>query len=537
MKTVAGQTDRVVVVGAGLSGLAAALHLAGAGRQVTVLERADHPGGRVGLYRGEDYEIDSGATILTVPELIDEALAAVGQTRESVGLRILEMAPAYRARFADGTEVGVYSDPERMAAEIERVRNSGAAQRYRRLRGWLRGVYEAEFGHFMDTNFDSPLDMVRIPAKRAALLKLVRLGAFGRLGPKVRRLMRDEELARLFSFQALFAGMSPNQALGVYGAIPYMDTCLGVTYPEGGMRAIAEALGRALVTAGGTLELNTEVSSLDYRGRRATAVRTSDGRTLPCDAVVLTADLGSLDRFGLRRRLGLRASPSAVVAHGTIPAEVAARWPVQAHHTIDFGREWDRTFTEIAAGRGRGALMSDPSLLLTRPALTDPTQYIDRAEQHIDAAGHLRDTVRYEPLSLLAPCPNLDASPLDWDRLGPAYLRELLQTLESRGYQGISRHFRIDHLDTPRTWQRRGMLAGTPFSAAHLFRQTGPFRTRNLVRGRDNVVLAGSGTVPGVGVPTVLLSGKLAAARITGDLRHAEPVTSHAEAVALPRTH
>lgn len=122
MKTVAGQTDQVVVVGAGLSGLAAALHLVGAGRRVTVLERADHPGGRVGLYRGDDYEIDSGATILTMPELIDEALGAVGHTRASVGLEILAMAPAYRARFADGSVVGVYSDPDEMTAEVTRVR-------------------------------------------------------------------------------------------------------------------------------------------------------------------------------------------------------------------------------------------------------------------------------------------------------------------------------------------------------------------------------------------------------------------------------
>ncbi|MBF6239540.1 phytoene desaturase [Nocardia otitidiscaviarum] len=525
MRTVAGPTDRVVVVGAGLAGLAAALHLTGSGRQVTLLERADHPGGRVGRYRGPDYEIDSGATILTLPELVDQALAAVGHTRESVGLRILDVSPAYRARFADDAVIAVHADPDAMAAEITRVRGTAAARRYRRLRDWLHRVYRAEFGPFMDTNFDSPLDMVRIPEKRTALAELVRIGAFGRLGPRVRRMLGDEQLSRLFSFQALFAGMAPARALAVYGAIPYMDTCLGVYYPEGGMRAIADALARAFTAAGGTLVVNTEVTGIDYHGRRARAVRLADGSTLPCDAVVLTADLGDLDRFGVRRRRWLRASPSAVVAHGTIPARETESWPVRAHHTIDFGRAWDDTFTEIAARPGRGALMSDPSLLLTRPALTDPTLYIDRAG------------TRYEPLSLLAPCPNLDAAPLDWDRLGPAYLRELLLTLEARGYQGISEHFRIDHVDTPRTWLERGMVAGTPFSAAHLFRQTGPFRTRNLVRGRDNVVLAGCGTTPGVGVPTVLLSGRLAAARITGDVRHARTGTGRTDAVAPSPTH
>ncbi|MFB7878969.1 phytoene desaturase family protein [Nocardia sp. NPDC056064] len=509
-----GQANHVVVVGAGLAGLAAALHLRGAGHEVTVLERADHPGGRVGRYRFADYEIDSGATVLTVPELIDEALAAVGQTRDSVGLRVHRLSPAYHARFADGTDIRVYDDAETMAAEVTRACGPAEARNYRRLRDWLGRVYAAEYDEFMDANFDSPLDLVRSRRSRASLATLVRLGGLGKLGPKVRSYLRDERLTRLFTFQALYAGTVPDRALALYGAIPHMDTCLGVYFPEGGMRAITAALAEAFIAAGGRLELGTEVAGIDYatggRGagtpghRHAEAVRGTDGRRFACDAVVLTADLGSLRRFGLRHRRGLRASPSAVVAHGTVPAEVAARWPVQAHHTIDFGAAWARTFAEISARRGRGRLMSDPSLLLTRPALTDADLFVERADG------------RHEPLSVLAPCPNLTAARLDWDRVGPAYLRELLSTLEERGYTGISEYFTVDHLDTPATWAAAGMIAGTPFSVAHLFRQTGPFRPRNLPRGVDNVVLAGCGTTPGVGVPTTLLSGKLAAERITG---------------------
>ncbi|MFE3322503.1 phytoene desaturase family protein [Nocardia sp. NPDC059195] len=547
-----GQANHVVVVGAGLAGLAAALHLRGAGHEVTVLERADHPGGRVGRYRFDDYEIDSGATVLTLPEVIDDALAAVGHTREGVGLRIHRLTPAYHARFADGSDIRVFDDADQMAAEVESACGPAEARNYRRLRDWLGRIYDAEFDEFMNADFDSPLDMVRTPRARAALTALAKLGGFGKLGPRVRSYLRDERLTRLFTFQALYAGMSPDHALAIYGAIPNMDTCLGVYFPEGGMRAITTALAEAFTAAGGRLVLDAEVDGIDYatrsnrtsdtrangrlsntrkgagsadalegdastpgiragapaRARHAEAVRTTDGRSYSCDAVILTADIGSLPRFGLRHRRGLRASPSAVVAHGTIPAEIAARWPVQAHHTIEFGAAWAQTFAEIAARKGRGQLMRDPSLLLTRPALTDADQFIDRASG------------RCEPLSVLAPCPNLTAAPLDWDRLGPAYLRELLAVLEQRGYTGISEHFRVDHLDTPGTWAAQGMIAGTPFSIAHLFRQTGPFRPRNLPRGVDNVVLAGCGTTPGVGVPTTLLSGKLAAARITGSRAH-----------------
>ncbi|WP_433714717.1 phytoene desaturase family protein [Nocardia sp. CA-084685] len=524
MKTVAGPTDRVVVVGAGLSGLAAALYLTGAGRTVTLLERADHPGGRVGLYRGPDYEIDSGATVLTLPELITDALAAVGATPETCTppLRIHQLAPSYHARFADDSTIRVYADPEAMAIEVARVCGDDEALRYRRLRNWLAQIYRAEFTEFMDTNFDSPLDMLRYPAKRRALATLVRLGGFGRLGPRVSRFLRDPRLARLFTFQALYAGMAPAKALAVYGAIPHMDTSLGVYFPEGGMRAITAALADAFTAAGGVLALNTEVTGIEYAGGRAKQVRTADGRGFDCDAVVLTADLGALERFGVRRRRRLRAAPSAVVAHGTIPVAIAETWPIQTHHTIDFGAAWNRTFDEIAARPGRGRLMSDPSLLLTRPALTDPSLYIDRP------GG------RYEPFSLLAPCPNLDAAPLDWTELGPSYLRELLNVLEERGYHGIAEHFTVDHLDTPGTWREQGMLAGSPFSAAHLFRQTGPFRPRNFPGGSDNVVIAGCGTTPGVGVPTTLLSGKLAANRIIGTVQATRDESPRTSGIVFP---
>ena len=507
VKTVSGPTDRVVVVGAGLSGLAAGLHLLGSGRDVTILERSDRPGGRVGSFTGSDYVIDTGATVLTMPELIADALAAVGATFETTTppLRVRQLTPSYRARFADGSTIDVLADADAMAAEVERTCGPEDAEGYRRLRSWLATLFDAEFGTFMDANFDSPLDLASSRSSFADLRKLLALGGFGKLGPKVEGFIRDERLRRLFTFQALYAGVAPRQALAVYGAIPHMDTCLGVYFTDGGMRSIAAAMTDAFTSAGGRVELGTEVTGIEFDGTRARRIRSADGREFDCDAVILTTDLGSVrPLFGARapRRRKLVASPSAVVMHGTVPADIASSWPVQAHHTIEFGAAWKQTFEEITARPGRGKLMTDPSLLLTRPALTDPELTIDR------------DGRAYEPLSVLAPCPNLVSAPLEWNYLTTAYVGEILAELESRGYTGIATYFTVDKVDTPQTWADQGMLDGSPFAAAHLFRQTGPFRTRNLVRTTANVVLAGCGTTPGVGVPTVLLSGKLAAARL-----------------------
>lgn len=509
VRTVPGRTDRVVVVGAGLSGLAAALYLRGAGREVTVLERDDTVGGRVGVHSGPGYDIDSGATVLTMPELVDDALAAVGADPSGVAppLRIRQLDPSYHARFADGTALRVYADADAMAAEVERVCGPDEARRYRGLRAWLATIFGAEFDSFIDANFDSPLDLLASPTARRDLWTLLRNGGFGRLGPKVARLVHDPRLQRLFTFQALYAGVAPAKALGVYGAIAHMDTSSGVYFPDGGMRRVAEAMASALTAAGGEVRLGAEVVAIDYRDGRAELVRTADGASFGADAVVLTVDLGSAPALLPRRRLPRRRarhSPSAVVAHGTVPVEVAARWQGSGHHTIDFGDAWARTFAEITARPGRGKLMGDPSLLLTRPACTDPGLRLTR-----DGAEH-------EPLSVLAPCPNLRSAPLDWAALGGPYVRELLTVLEARGYPGVAEHFRVDVIDTPSTWAARGMADGSPFAAAHTFAQTGPFRRGNLDTGAENVVLAGCGTTPGVGVPTVLVSGKLAATRILG---------------------
>ncbi|WP_420910847.1 phytoene desaturase family protein [Rhodococcus sp. OK519] len=510
MRVVPGPTGRVVIVGAGLAGLSAALHLRGSGHDVTVLERSDHPGGRVGTYRFDDHVIDNGATVLTMPELVRDALAAVGADFDTTTppLRLHQLSPAYHARFSDGSSIDVYSDPDRMVAEVTRACGPAEARRYLDLRRWLARVFDAEFDTFIDANFDSPLDLFSSRASATDLVRLIAAGGFGRLGGQVAKRIADPRLRRIFTFQALYAGVAPAKALAVYGAIAHMDTSMGVSFPEGGMRSIAEAMVGALTAAGGRIHFGTEVVGLDRSDDRVRAVRTARGGSFDCDAVVLTPDLPIVDDLlGSRRPRRFRISPSAVVLHGTVPCATAAGWGAPHHHTIDFGAEWERTFAEIAARPGRGRLMSDPSLLLTRPAVTDPSLRI------------VRDGVPHEPLSVLAPCPNLDSAPFEWNALTGPYAREVLRTLEQRGYHGITDAYVLDHIDSPATWAARGLAAGSPFAPAHVFRQTGPFRRRNLGRHPVNVVLAGSGTTPGVGVPTVIVSGKLAAERIHGRRR------------------
>ncbi|MGH3613508.1 MAG: phytoene desaturase family protein [Pseudonocardia sp.] len=503
IRTVPGRTDHVIVVGAGLAGLSTALHLLGAGRRVTILERAAHPGGRAGRLdlsteRGT-FLVDTGPTVLTMPSLLAEALGAVGEEL-SGRLDLIPLDPAYRAHFADGSTIDVHSDGAAMEAEVRRVCGADAAAGYRRMRHWLTQLYRAEIDSFIGANLDSPLDLLG-----PDLVRLAALGGFGRLGRRVERLLPDERLRRIFSFQSLYAGVPPHRALAAYGVIAYMDTIGGVFFPMGGMRAVGQGLADAAVVAGAEIVYGRTVTGLERRGARVIAVRhgaTGEGgptERLACDAAVLTPDLPVVHQLigrAPRRPVRLRYSPSAVVLH----AGLTGTHPELAHHTISFGGAWRRTFREII---DEGRLMSDPSLLITRPTATDP----GLAPEGSDL------------LLVLAPCPNTDTGALDWARIGPAYRDELLGVLATRAHPGLpdlTGEIEISRLVTPAHWTADGLAAGTPFSAAHTLAQTGPFRPRNLVRGLENVVLAGCGTTPGVGIPPVLISGRLAAARITG---------------------
>ena len=489
MRTVPGRTDRVVVVGAGLAGLAAALRLRGAGREVTVVERGAGPGGRAGVVTRDGYVLDTGPSVFTAPEVLEDAFAAVGD-KLADRLTLLPLETTYRAQFADGSALDVHADPDRFAAAVEELCGPAEAAALRGYLAELAELYRLQLTTFIDRNLDSPLDLLG-----PSLLTLARRGGFGRLWNHVARRFADDRLRRLFSFQALYAGVSPFRAIAAYAVIAQLDIGAGVWHPVGGIGAVPRALAGSAADAGVQLRYGAEVRELVTSAGRVTGLRLADGETLPSDAVVVTADAPHRLVPGLRGPRRPVYSPSCVALHLGVRAPLEG----QAHHTISFGAAWREVFDELTRD---GRPMSDPSLLVSMPSATDRSLAPEGGQV----------------LSVVAPTPNLDRAPgIDWRALGPRYRDELLATLEARGWTGLSGAIEVEELATPLDWAAQGMAAGTPFALAHTFGQTGPFRPSTLPRsGPDNVVLAGSSVQPGVGVPMVLMSGRLAAERITG---------------------
>jgi phytoene desaturase len=281
----------------------------------------------------------------------------------------------------------------------------------------------------------------------------------------------------------------------VFSVITYMDTVEGVLFPTGGMHEIAVGLARAAEDAGVTLAYSSPVTRIE-RGPDGvvSGVRVGGGDRVGADAVVCNADVAAT----YRTLLGI--APPRVVARGTYSPSCAlwiagvrgALPPRAAHHNLHFGRAWRDAFSTLLDD---GRRMPDPSILVTSATATDPGLAPDGGTT----------------LYALEPVPNL-AGPLDWAVEGPRAQADLRARVGELGYPVDD--VVVERFLDPPAWAAQGLERGTPFSLAHQFFQSGPFRTRNVDDRVPGLVLVGMGTVPGVGIPMVLVSGQLAADRV-----------------------
>ncbi|MBB2914592.1 phytoene desaturase [Streptosporangium becharense] len=484
--------SRVVVIGAGLGGLAAAVRLAAAGRDVTVVEAGRVPGGCCGTASLGEYRFDTGPSVLTMPDVLAGVFAAAGEDMET-WLPLRRLDPYYRLRFDDGSHLDMVAGEDAMIEQVRALCGAAEADRYRRFRARLGELFEAEWSSFIDR------DMTRLRSlvQPRVLARLAAMGGFRSLDRLVGSHLTDHRLVKAHTFQALYVGLAPRQALGIYAVIAHMDTVGGVFFPRhGGMHAIPQALAAVAEKAGAQFRYGTRAVKVETGASGVSGVRLDTGEHLPARHVVVACDLPGAHAGLLPEAAGdwrlrrPRHSPSCLVMHFGLDRRLTG----QAHHTLHFGRDWDAAFAALTAGRPQ----PDPHLLVTYPD----------SDTGAAPAGHAT-------LTVLEPAPNLHRG--DWDGLTARLEDRLFGRLADLGYGDLSGAPRLTF--DPPAWQRLGHSAGTPFALDHRFTQTAWFRPAGAARRVPGLHFAGMFTAPGVGVPPVLVSGRLAAERVLEESR------------------
>jgi phytoene desaturase len=483
------QRPRVVVIGAGFGGLAAAIRLQARGFAVHLLEKRDQPGGRAYVYRDQGFAFDGGPTVITAPFLLEELYQLAGRKMDE-HIQLVPVDPFYRIRFHDGRQFDYCGDAERMEAQIGALEPTDVAG-YRRLLDEARRIFEVGFEKLADMPFLRFTDMLKIAPAMARLRSYLSVYRW------VSRFIRHPDLRIVLSFHPLLVGGNPFTTTSIYALIAFLERKWGVWFARGGTGAIVDALVELFTSLGGTLELDTEVDQILVEGGRARGVRLAGGRVLPADEVVANADAPFVYRRLLDPALRfkhtdervdrLRYSMSLVVAYfGT-----RRTYPELAHHTILLGPRYKELLADIF---DKKILAPDFSTYLHAPTRTDPSLAPPGCENFY----------------VLAPVPHLTPGGTDWDQEGPAFQERLFRSLEETAIPGLREHLVTSRIITPRHFKDvLNSEKGAAFSIQPVLTQSAWFRFHNRSEEVKNLYFVGAGTHPGAGVPGVLSSAKV----------------------------
>jgi phytoene desaturase len=485
---------RIVVIGSGFGGLAAAIRLQQQGHAVTIVEKRDKPGGRAYVYQQDGFTFDGGPTIITAPWLLRELFERSGRQLSDY-VELVPIDPFYNIRFEDGT---VFRYTGNRAEVIEQIRrfNPDDVAGYLKFAAATERIFEAGMA-LIDTPFDRMADMLKV------LPDLVRLRADRSVARFVERYIVDPRLRQVFSFHPLLVGGNPFQSTSIYALIHTLEQQWGVWFAMGGTGALVRALVRLFEEIGGTLQLDAEVAEIicDRSTRLASGVRLVAGESIAADAVVSNGDVAStymhLVPAALRRRNTdrryetMRYSMSLFVLYfGT-----DRKYDDVAHHEILMGPRYEPLLEDIFSAK---RLADDFSLYLHRPTATDPS---------LAPAG-------CDSWYVLSPVPHLGGQ-TDWRTAAKPYRDRIVQYLEERYLPNLSKHIVTEHMIDPLHF--RDVLnshLGSAFSVEPILTQSAWFRPHNRSEDIANLYFAGAGTHPGAGIPGVLSSGKIVAEMI-----------------------
>lgn len=482
--------SRVIVVGAGLGGLAVAARLATAGHDVTVYESAPTVGGKLGVLKRDGFTFDTGPSLLTVPDVLEQLFADTGGP---AGLTPLAVDPASAYRFADGTELSMPHDATAVPAALDAALGSGAGESWRRLHERSRRLWEL----VGEPVLRQPISLLNLASMSLRPTDLRTVAPWQTIDGLGHQMLTDPRLRTWLNRYATYSGSDPRRTPAVLAVTSYVEQEFGAWYVAGGLRRIVDAIETRCIERGVDIHTGATVEAVLTTGGRATGVRV-DGRDVAADVVVSNADAAVLyDRLLPRRetraaRRSLRGS-SRSMAGFVLLLGLSGRQPGAAHRVF-FPRDYDAEFDAIF---GRAP-----------QPVADPTVYV-----HAPDDPALRPDDDSEGWFVLVNAPAHDPGRgVDWDAPGlrEHYADHVLDVLADRGVD-VRPRLRFAETITPADLERR---TGAPGGAIYGTASHGPRAALRRPTNRSPIpglYLVGGSAHPGGGIPLVLMSAEIVA--------------------------
>jgi phytoene desaturase len=479
--------SKVVVIGGGVGGLAAAIRLASAGHAVTLLERSTELGGKLAVWEREGFTFDIGPSLVTMPYVIDECFRTAGRRLvDEVGL--VRLDPQFRYRWPDGSTLDVRDDRVATAREFERFA-PGSGEDYRRFVEHGRRIWDVSERTFFAGPMSGPLQLLR---RMRSPRDLVAIDAMRSLDRAASGLFHDHRLVQWAGRYATYSGSSPYRAPATLGCIPAIESAYGTWYPMGGLGVLRDAFVRVARAAGAELRTESDVVACATTSGRVTAVELASGEMVAADVVVANVDAHHLyaDLLPDARALAkvdraARSTSGVVVLVGT-----EGTTPGIAHHSIWFSSDSRAEFAQLDAG----TFADEPTVYACVSSVSDPSQAPPGCENWF----------------VLVNAPSHPA------RLPDRYDDVVLDVLERRGVS-LRARARFVEVITPADIERRyRVLGGAIYGASSNGRRAAFLRPANRgpVRG---LYLVGGSSHPGGGLPLVTISARIVADMIRED--------------------
>ncbi|MFC2703786.1 phytoene desaturase family protein [Abiotrophia defectiva] len=494
--------EKVIIIGAGMGGLSAAIRLLLAGYQVEIYEKNQTPGGKMSQIQAQGYTFDVGPTIVMMPDLYRQPFELAGKNPDDY-FRLKRLEPMYDAYFKDSPyrRYTITSDLVELMKMNEGLGQETAlgflqylSEMYRRYQVAVESFITRPFRHAKDIY------------NPKMLREVLKLKTFDSAEAMMASFIPNKDLQQMMGFQTLYIGVSPKKGPSLYNMIPMIELLYGVWFIEGGIFAYARALERLFLELGGQLHYGQEVQEILIEQGQAKGIALAD-TYVSADIVISNADFPyTMQQLIQDQKAKGKYSPAKIESMDYSCSCLVFYWGVKGtypelktHNFVicpDLSTNLDQIFD--------GSLIEDPSLYLHIPSMADPS---------LAPEGH-------SSFYVLMPVSELGTGRYDWTpQVIDHYRQRALESLAPlAGLANLDQQIEFEQVYTPHDFQQAfNAYRGATFGLQPTLKQSNHWRPQSKSLDCDNLYFTGSSTHPGAGVPIALEGGKICADEVRRD--------------------